>query len=883
MRLILDFLEDVVRRRAAVVGAGLSAAYAVQVAADRPELVRALGLVVPAGLDVHGDEPDVKDALVYRLLRLPVLGTSALNLYTSRAGLSHHLRREAYSAPERVDAATIDQLYRVSHQPGAHGALAAYLSGYSNHRARRRAAAAGEPALARLGPSRHRAAGGIGRSVAAAPAGDRARGVRGQRQPAPPRAGRRLLPQAGQPSFRACRLIRPGPRAGALPSRHEQPRVSRRRQRLPVPRARAAAARALARAADLRAQPGGYRGRRAVRLLRRPAHRQQQAARRSRADPGGQGPLPAVPHHARAARGAQGRLGHPRPGGRDRGREDPRLLRQASRSRSTASPPSTRPVSTACRYLRAPVAADDRAGRLLDRSRRRLLHLHATSTSSRSGGPSRPCTTRSCSRRTTRSSPTAPAAAPPCRATRWRRTTRTSTTRRSGCCSRCAPGQSLETIEGASWPVPAGLALVAWTTTPWTLLGHSGLAVHPELVYRVVEHPAGGGLLLFAEDLETEVVYQPDGKETRQDLRELPAVARVRGAELAGLRYDRPFATPPDETFEHGTFNPPPSDADGWCVFTADYVTATRRHRPRAHGAGLRRRRLPQRRRARSAVPAHGRRGRQDRGSARDRAVHRPVVQGRRPRGRCATCAPRPPAPRRLATATTTRSAGAATSRSSTTPRRAGSSAPPRQKAKLIALNQTIELASRAHRRRPLRQLARDDRRLGAVAQALLGHAAAGLGVRRSARTGRSSARSSELFAAAGQAAPDDLYDRDQFDPHRPFDRRDLSWPCGECGDGEMRRVEEVIDAWFDSGAMPFAQHHYPFENRELSRRASSRPTSSPRRSTRRAAGSTPCTCSARCSSTRWPTRPASCSATSTTSRGARCPSGSATSSTRWR
>ena len=38
--------------------------------------------------------------------------------------------------------------------------------------------------------------------------------------------------------------------------------------------------------------------------------------------------------------------------------------------------------------------------------------------------------------------------------------------------------------------------------------------------------------------------------------------------------------------------------------------------------------------------------------------------------------------------------------------------------------------------------------------------------------------------------------------------------PCEECG-GEMRRVEEVIDAWFDSGAMPFAQFHYPFENEE--------------------------------------------------------------------
>ncbi len=142
MRLILDFLEDVVRRRATVVGAGLSGAYAVQVAADRPELVHALGLVVPSGIDLHGDEPDVKDALVYRLLRLPVLGTSALNLYTSRAGLAHYLRREAYAAPERADAAAIDQLYRSSHQPGAHGALAAYLSGYSNHRASR--------ALARL-------------------------------------------------------------------------------------------------------------------------------------------------------------------------------------------------------------------------------------------------------------------------------------------------------------------------------------------------------------------------------------------------------------------------------------------------------------------------------------------------------------------------------------------------------------------------------------------------------------------------------------------------------------------------------------------------------------------------------------------------------------
>ncbi len=38
---------------------------------------------------------------------------------------------------------------------------------------------------------------------------------------------------------------------------------------------------------------------------------------------------------------------------------------------------------------------------------------------------------------------------------------------------------------------------------------------------------------------------------------------------------------------------------------------------------------------------------------------------------------------------------------------------------------------------------------------------------------------------------------------------------CPECGK-QMKRVPEVIDCWFDSGAMPFAQHHYPFENQEL-------------------------------------------------------------------
>ena len=49
---------------------------------------------------------------------------------------------------------------------------------------------------------------------------------------------------------------------------------------------------------------------------------------------------------------------------------------------------------------------------------------------------------------------------------------------------------------------------------------------------------------------------------------------------------------------------------------------------------------------------------------------------------------------------------------------------------------------------------------------------------------------------------------------HRPY-IDELTMKCPKCG-GTMHRVPEVIDCWFDSGSMPFAQHHYPFENKEV-------------------------------------------------------------------
>ena len=52
---------------------------------------------------------------------------------------------------------------------------------------------------------------------------------------------------------------------------------------------------------------------------------------------------------------------------------------------------------------------------------------------------------------------------------------------------------------------------------------------------------------------------------------------------------------------------------------------------------------------------------------------------------------------------------------------------------------------------------------------------------------------------------------KEPLDLHRPF-VDGMTFTCSQCG-GEMRRVPEVIDCWFDSGAMPVAQYHYPFEN----------------------------------------------------------------------
>lgn len=57
-------------------------------------------------------------------------------------------------------------------------------------------------------------------------------------------------------------------------------------------------------------------------------------------------------------------------------------------------------------------------------------------------------------------------------------------------------------------------------------------------------------------------------------------------------------------------------------------------------------------------------------------------------------------------------------------------------------------------------------------------------------------------------------FGRKVTDLHRPY-VDELTRPCPDCGMGTMRRIEDVLDCWFESGSMPYAQVHYPFENKE--------------------------------------------------------------------
>jgi len=371
------------------------------------------------------------------------------------------------------------------------------------------------------------------------------------------------------------------------------------------------------------------------------------------------------------------------------------------------------------------------------------------------------------------------------------------------------PGQHLTTVDGDETVTEPGLHLIAWTTTPWTMPGHAGMSVHPDLIYRIVEHPERPGVrLLFADAIGAPIPLDVvrDGKRVRLDLRDLPATARLRGSALAGLRYDRPYATSPaDSPASTVAFDPAPSDEAGWPVVAAEYVTASDGtglvHTAPAFGAddhqtGLKYG-LPLFRTVEPNGKIAERAGLERLGGLWFKEADKEVVRDLRERGlllhteshrhsypfcwRCDTPLLQYATKSWFVKTTAIRD-------------------------RLVEKNRTIGWHPAAI----------GSGRFGNWLEGVVDWA---LSRRRYWGTPLPiwkcdgcpqtfvAGSYAELFAEAGRPVPGDLLDRGNFDPHRPS-IDEITWPCYACDGGVFRRVEDVLDAWFDSGSMPFAQDH---------------------------------------------------------------------------
>ena len=132
VELITDFLREVTGYPANVVASSLGAAYAIRVADEHPELVKAMVLNGPTGSDTLSRRPGMAGAAFYGLLQSPVLGTSFYNVMASERSIRDYARDNLFYDHRRVTDRLVSNLYATSHQPGAQHAIAAFLAGYLN-------------------------------------------------------------------------------------------------------------------------------------------------------------------------------------------------------------------------------------------------------------------------------------------------------------------------------------------------------------------------------------------------------------------------------------------------------------------------------------------------------------------------------------------------------------------------------------------------------------------------------------------------------------------------------------------------------------------------------------------------------------------------------
>ena len=340
--------------------------------------------------------------------------------------------------------------------------------------------------------------------------------------------------------------------------------------------------------------------------------------------------------------------------------------------------------------------------------------------------------------------------------------------------------------------------ITAWTTTPWTLPSNMATCVHPDFTYKLVESKAfPGRTYLLADGLEKPAVERV-GKET-YDLSAAPAVATFTGRELEGLQYEPLFGftgTGTDAETERGA---------NWSVVVDPYVTLESGtgivHVAPAFGEDDHRVGGTYGLSMYCAMRLDGKFKEHAEGIAElwfkdaDPIVSRDLKE----RGQLVfSTRYEHPYPHCWRHKTPLYYFATSSWFVRTTA----------MKADLIAGNQTVDWNPQHIR----------DGRFGKWLEGIVDWALSRkrywgtpLPIWRCTECGKTECFGSyeALFARAGRDLPADPYDREQWNPHRPYvDAMPLTCSCGE----QMNRVVEVIDCWFDAGAMPFAQHHYPFD-----------------------------------------------------------------------
>ena len=126
---LLDFLRDVVQEPASLLTSSLSGAYAVKLAALRPELIERLVMVCPTGLERLLRPLPLLSPLAYGVFNIPAYGESLYNGIASRGYIESYMRQNLYVDPARVTPTLVDHYYRSAHQPGGQYALRSFLSG----------------------------------------------------------------------------------------------------------------------------------------------------------------------------------------------------------------------------------------------------------------------------------------------------------------------------------------------------------------------------------------------------------------------------------------------------------------------------------------------------------------------------------------------------------------------------------------------------------------------------------------------------------------------------------------------------------------------------------------------------------------------------------